>query len=69
LRILFFGDIFGEPGREALKNFMPEIKSKYQPDFCIANGENAAGGRGISYNIDQEIFESHMGKKRSFKNN
>ena len=57
MRILFFGDIFGEPGREALKNFMPEIKSKYQPDFCIANGENAAGGRGISYNIAQEIFD------------
>lgn len=58
MRILFIGDIFGEAGREALKNRMPDLKLKYRPDFCIANGENAAGGRGISYNTAQEIFES-----------
>lgn len=57
MRILFIGDIFGEAGREALRSFMPALKTKYQPEFCIANAENAAGGRGITYNIAQEIFD------------
>jgi metallophosphoesterase (TIGR00282 family) len=58
LKVLFIGDIFGESGRNALKMCMPELKSTYNPDFCIANGENAAGGRGISYNTAQEIFDT-----------
>jgi len=57
LRILFIGDIFGEIGRNALKESMSELKSIYDPDFCIANGENAAGGRGINFNTAQEIFD------------
>lgn len=57
LKILFIGDIFGEIGRNALKAFMESISLTYQPDFIIANGENAAGGRGISYNTSQEIFD------------
>lgn len=57
MKILFIGDIFGEIGRNALKESMPELKSTYNPDFCIANGENTAGGRGISYNTAQEIFD------------
>jgi len=57
LKILFIGDIFGEIGRNALKESMPGLKSTYNPDFCIANGENTAGGRGISYNTAQEIFD------------
>jgi len=58
LKILFIGDVFGEAGRKALKAEMPELKSQYRPDFCIANGENSAGGRGISYNTAQDILES-----------
>lgn len=58
MKILFIGDIFGEMGRDTLKAYMPELKSTYEPDFSIANGENAAGGRGISYNTAQEIFDS-----------
>ncbi len=58
MKILFIGDIFGEAGRDVLKSHMPLLKSKYQPDFCIANGENSAGGRGISYNTAQDIFDS-----------
>ena len=37
---------------------MEELKEKYKPDFCIANGENAAGGRGITYNTARDIFDS-----------
>lgn len=58
MKILFVGDIFGEAGRNAIKASIDSIKSKYQPDFTIANAENAAGGRGISYNTAQEIFDS-----------
>ncbi len=57
MKILFIGDIFGEIGRNALKESMPGLKLTYNPDFCIANGENAAGGRGISFNTAQEIFD------------
>ncbi|HHU89754.1 MAG TPA: TIGR00282 family metallophosphoesterase [Clostridiaceae bacterium] len=57
MKILFIGDIFGEIGRKALKNSMPGLITTYNPDFCIANGENAAGGRGITYNTAQEIFD------------
>ena len=58
MKILFVGDVFGEYGRETLKARMPELKKIYEPDFCIANGENAAGGKGISYNTSQDIFDS-----------
>lgn len=58
MKILFIGDIFGESGRDALKARMNEMKNIYKPDFCIANGENAAGGKGISYNTAQDIFDS-----------
>jgi len=57
LKILFVGDVFGELGRETLKAKMPDIIKTYKPDFCIANGENAAGGKGISYNTAHEIFD------------
>jgi len=58
LKILFVGDIFGDSGRKALERKMPELIAAYKPDFCIANGENAAGGKGITYNTAQSIFES-----------
>jgi metallophosphoesterase (TIGR00282 family) len=58
LKVLFIGDVFGEAGRNALRASMDTIKSKYRPDFTIANGENTAGGRGISYNTAQEIFNT-----------
>ncbi|NLM72497.1 MAG: TIGR00282 family metallophosphoesterase [Clostridiaceae bacterium] len=58
MKILFVGDIFGEIGRETLKSKLAELKELYNPDFCIANGENAAGGKGITYNTAQDIFES-----------
>src|SRR5881392_3784250 len=48
LTILFLGDIVGEPGRSAVIARLPELKEKYALDFTIVNGENAAGGRGIT---------------------
>ena len=47
MKILFFGDIVGELGRNAVKLFLPKLVEKYQIDFVIANGENATHGKGL----------------------
>lgn len=48
MRVLFIGDIFGRPARNAVKNILPELMSKHQPDLVIANCENTSGGMGIT---------------------
>jgi 2',3'-cyclic-nucleotide 2'-phosphodiesterase len=48
IRILFLGDVVGEPGRHALTKRLRALQDELQADFTIVNGENAAGGRGIS---------------------
>ena len=53
MRILFVGDIFGRPGRRAVVSRLMRIKAEYKADFCIANGENAAGGKGITFDVRQ----------------
>lgn len=47
-RILFLGDIVGEPGRKAVGELLPKIKADLKVDFAIVNGENSAAGRGIT---------------------
>jgi metallophosphoesterase (TIGR00282 family) len=51
LRILFLGDIFGEPGRKAVIDLLPKLRESLGIDFTIVNGENSAGGRGITPKI------------------
>ena len=46
--LLYFGDIVGEPGRDALAELLPGLKEKYQPDLILANAENATHGRGLN---------------------
>ena len=58
LRILMIGDIVGRPGRTIIREKLLHIKNKYEADFVIANGENAAGGNGITEKIAQELFIS-----------
>jgi len=48
LRLLFLGDIIGEPGRRAVIEMLPALKSAWGLDFVVANGENVAAGRGIT---------------------
>lgn len=55
LNILFIGDIFGEPGRRAVKHFVPELRERHKLDLVLANCENAAAGRGISKRLADEI--------------
>jgi 2',3'-cyclic-nucleotide 2'-phosphodiesterase len=54
--ILFLGDVVGHPGRRALQRFLPRLVRKYAPTVIIANGENAAGGIGMTEEIGRELF-------------
>ena len=51
LRLLFLGDVVGDPGRRAVAALLPDWKQELQADFVIIHGENAAGGRGITPKI------------------
>lgn len=56
MKILFFGDIVGQPGRQAIKKILPQLKKKYEPDLVLANGENLAHGKGISEDSLREVM-------------
>ena len=58
LTILFLGDVVGEPGRKAVIARLPQLKEQYGIDFTIVNGENAAGGRGITGKITIELLRA-----------
>ncbi len=51
LRLLFLGDIVGDPGRRAVASELPVLKEELGVDFTVVNGENSAGGRGITGKI------------------
>lgn len=57
MRILFIGDVFGKPGRAILREWLPEYRRRAGVEFVVANGENAAGGKGITRAIAQELFK------------
>jgi metallophosphoesterase (TIGR00282 family) len=57
MRILFIGDIVGKPGRRALEGLLGKVISDHAVDFTIANGENAAGGMGVTPAIGTEILD------------
>ena len=58
MNLLFVGDIVGEPGRHALRRLLPGLRETHQIDVVIANGENAAGGAGITINTACEILDA-----------
>jgi metallophosphoesterase (TIGR00282 family) len=57
VKVLFIGDIFGEPGRRALARAVPRLVAQRQVDIVIGNGENAAGGFGITPELAEELFD------------
>lgn len=57
-KILFIGDIVGKSGRKAISHILPGLKKNRNVDLCIANGENAAGGIGITPDITEELFQN-----------
>jgi len=58
VKLLFIGDIVGQPGRNAVKALLPKLREQHRLDFIIANGENSAGGSGITPKIAEEIFSA-----------
>ena len=58
MRILFLGDVVGRSAREAVIKAIPEIRRNFSIDFVIVNGENAAGGFGITEKICEDFFSS-----------
>jgi len=58
VNILFIGDIVGRPGRHTVKALLPKLKADYAIDFIIANGENTAGGFGITKKLTEELLGS-----------
>jgi 2',3'-cyclic-nucleotide 2'-phosphodiesterase len=57
-RLLFIGDVVGEPGRRALMDALPALREQYLPDLVVANGENAAGGIGITERNAVSLLEA-----------
>jgi metallophosphoesterase (TIGR00282 family) len=57
MRLLFIGDVCGKAGRLGLAASMPELRSRHSPDLVIANGENTAGGVGITEGTARELLE------------
>ncbi|GAF26829.1 uncharacterized protein conserved in bacteria [Moorella thermoacetica Y72] len=58
MRILMIGDVVGRPGRKAVREVLPALLQEHRPDLVIANGENAAGGNGITPDTAGELFAS-----------
>jgi len=58
LRVLTIGDVVGKPGRLILKEKLPDFKTSRKVDFCITNGENAAGGSGLTPDTSDDLFKA-----------
>src|ERR671935_1023229 len=57
MRVLFVGDVVGRPGRAGLAATMPDLRDRHSPELVVANGENSAGGIGITERTANELFE------------
>jgi metallophosphoesterase (TIGR00282 family) len=57
-RVLFVGDVVGRPGRAAVKALLPRLKRELEPNLVVVNGENAAGGFGITMATAAELFHA-----------
>ena len=75
MRILFIGDVIGRPGRRALAKILPRLITEHEIDFVAVNGENAAGGMGLTAETAEEMFKAgvhilttgnHVWKKKEF---
>jgi len=57
MKILMVGDVFGEPGRAAVKKLLPKLRQQHAIDLCVVNVENAASGFGVTPQIAREILD------------
>ncbi len=58
MNLLMIGDVMGKPGRRAVATLVPELRRELELDMVIANGENAAAGRGLTESTAQELFDA-----------
>jgi 2',3'-cyclic-nucleotide 2'-phosphodiesterase len=58
VKLLFVGDIVGSPGRHAVESLLPGLREQHEPDFVVVNGENSAGGLGITSKIARGLYET-----------
>ncbi len=58
MRLAFFGDVVGKPGRQAVLDHLPDMKARLELDFVVVNAENAAGGFGLTEAIATEFFNA-----------
>src|ERR1700678_49608 len=58
MKLIFLGDVVGEPGRDTVRAAIPLLRERYQPDFFVVNGENAAGGNGITPRLAVDLMRA-----------
>src|SRR5436305_2161551 len=58
MRVMFIGDVVGAPGRRALAALLPELRREHKLDVIVANGENAAAGRGLTMRTAKDMFNA-----------
>jgi metallophosphoesterase (TIGR00282 family) len=61
MKVLFIGDVVGGPGRRGLAAAMPELRERHAPDLVVVNGENSAGGMGITEKTAKAMFDAGAG--------
>lgn len=57
MKLLFVGDVVGSPGRRVLEEVLPQLREEHSPDWFLVNGENSAGGLGITQKTAQVFFD------------
>lgn len=76
MRVLFVGDVVGKPGRRAVARLLPRLRDELGVDLVVLNGENAAGGAGLTAEIARELRDAgadvvsngnHVWDQRQFK--
>jgi len=58
MKVLFIGDVVGGPGRRGLAAAMPELRERFAPEMVVVNGENSAGGMGITEKTAKALFDA-----------
>lgn len=58
MKLIFLGDVVGEPGRDTVRTAIPLLRERYKPDFFVVNGENAAGGNGITPKLAIDLMRA-----------
>ena len=58
MKLIFLGDVVGEPGRDTVRAAIPVLRERFSPDFFVVNGENAAGGNGITPKLSIDLMRA-----------